>query len=270
MLRPKTEEKKNGFQSKRAGKPLNESVNKRLAAYALAAGAAGVGVLALAPQPAQASIVMGTGTPITLGVNTTEEIKINGASVLGFANTFGTFANGVHGGLHAFGIASAGGQFIGSPLAKSAVIGPGGAFTASAALASGLLDRFPVRTASKTIIQTGTSIRGPWANRTGYLGFEFRPAVKTAYGYIPGSKSYFGWAHLSVHVDPGTGVTGLISSFAYDNVAGQTILAGEGKPTPTAAEPGALTLSLLAVGAVGLYELRRRKLSAGSDQSSAA
>ena len=49
--------------STRKSAALSESVNKRLTAYALAAGAAGVGVLALA-EPARADIIT-VKTPIS-------------------------------------------------------------------------------------------------------------------------------------------------------------------------------------------------------------
>jgi hypothetical protein len=55
-----------------------------------------------------------------------------------------------------------------------------------------------------------------------------------------------------------------ITGYTYDTVPGQTIKAGQTSPVP---EP--TMLSLLALGAAGLFALRKRKRSAVSDRQSA-
>lgn len=236
--------KRNHGHAKRGAKAINESLNKRLAVYALAAGAAGVSVLALAPA-AHADIIMGTGTPITVGANQIEYLMINGKNVIKFSDVVVSNSPG-----HLSAHGSGGAEIEIGPLAKSAVIGTGGAFVGGAKLAGNVFRA----TGSGAIATTN----GPWANKTGYLGLKFES----------NGKSYFGWAHLKVTANAAAGETGFISSFAYDDVAGQSILTGQ-KPTVTP-EPGTLTLYLLALGALGLVELRRRKQLAVSQQPSAS
>ena len=235
-----------------AGAALPESVSKRLTAYALAAGAAGVSSLALA-EPARADIIVVT-TPISIPGSLT----INGKKVLSLIPNFAAGSSRFQSSLLARGAccASYRGSFVTNgrgwpagpvaPLAKGALIGPGRAFTYYAELAVGI---FAVSFGHKTY--------GPWANKSGYLGFKF----------VSNSKTDFGWAHLKVNVRQSVLpiMSGSISEFAYDTVPGQTIRAGQTSAIP---EPG--TLSLLALGAAGLAVLRRRKRSAVSRQQSAS
>jgi len=225
-----------------AGAALPESVSKRLTAYALAAGAAGVSSLALA-EPARADIIVVT-TPISIPGSLT----INGKKVLSLIPNFAAGSSRFQSSLLARGAccASYRGSFVVSPLAKGALIGPGRAFTYYAELAVGIV-----------AVSFGHKTSGPWANKSGYLGFKF----------VSNSKTDFGWAHLKVNVRQSVLpiMSGSISEFAYDAVPGQTIRAGQTSAIP---EPG--TLSLLALGAAGLAVLRRRKRSAVSRQESAS
>ncbi len=217
---------------------LPESLNKRIAVYALAATAAGVGALALA-QPAQASIIVDT-TPISIKVDTRSNyLTINGNHVLTFVNTLTSVPGTVIGRLTAQAINSGDG-LLRSPLAEGASIGPGQHFVSASVIAMN---------ATKGVVHK--SVGGPWANKTGYLGFEFKCQS--------GTGTCFGWANLKVTAST-KGETGLISSFAYDTVAGQTIDAGQ-TSSATAAEPGEATLMLLGLGALGLAEFRRRRVA---------
>ena len=227
---------------------LPEDVTKRLAAYALAAGAAGVGVLAL-PEPAQADIIVST-TPIQwlAGVCGCSPgiafLPVNGNNVLKF------FASGndesfltIHS-LRVFNPRSTSGAgVVPKRLANGALIGPG-------PFVSGT--RLGFRSAHGTTFQRTWTyhVFGSWLGKSGYLGFKFPSKGHT----------HFGWADLKV----GALGSGSISKFAYDTVPGQFIEAGQTSAIP---EPG--TLSLLALGAAGLAVLRRRKLSAASRQQSA-
>jgi hypothetical protein len=67
--------------------PLTQHFNKRLTAYASAAGAACVGVLSLA-RPARGDIFV-NNSPISIGVNTTVDLQINGVTQLIFSDLAG-------------------------------------------------------------------------------------------------------------------------------------------------------------------------------------
>ena len=73
-----------------------------------------------------------------------------------------------------------------------------------------------------------------------------------------GGQTYYGWLRLEVFAGSGGYLDGLeVIDYAYNNVAGQSITAGEGaSSTP---EPGTAALSVLAAGALGIAALRRRR-----------
>ncbi len=238
---------------------LPEGLEKRLAVYALAAAAGGVGVLALAPA-AKADIITGTGTPISMSPgNSPAFLTIGSNQVLSFVDnetTKGSSVSGYrYGSLAVNGIGGA--AVMLGPLAKSALIGPSATFQPRSILALNQLFWFTRGTSSHLRTSDAFST-GMWKNTSGYLGFKF---FNTA-----GTKSYFGWAHLSVTDNPQVGDIGKISSFAFEGCAGEGILAGQttggatcSQPTNT---PEPSTLSLLAMGAVGLFALRRKKFAA--------
>ena len=84
---------------------------------------------------------------------------------------------------------------------------------------------------------------GSWVNRDRYLGLEFQ---------LDGS-THFGWAEFNVTWSD-LFLTATLEGYAYDTVPGQGLLAGQTSDTP---EPG--TLGLLALGSLGLGFWRRKK-----------
>ena len=148
--------------------------------------------------------------------------------------------------------AQPGNGFLPGPLSLNAKIGPGGAFATFSTMAK--FSTCPSTFCSPPISHPS----GPWANKTGYLGFEFT---------VNGAE-HFGWAKITV-TDIGAGkLGGVISEFAYNPVPNQPILAGQTSAAapadPSRSEPakGELefgTLGLLALGAVGLRFSRRRR-----------
>ena len=224
---------------------LSERFNKRWMGYAVAAGAAGVGMLTVA-QPAKADIIYTPGGPVgncfmyyTQTIcDYSLSVANNGINNFLFSATQ-TFRGGfVYGGHVVVNAYPGNGMEVG-PLDKGAVIGHGDPFGNYAILALGF----------KAYGTPGT-YTGPWWNVSNrFLGLDVT---------IDG-QTYFGWAELSIPVSHHTPSLD-IEGYAYNNVAGQPIEAGQTTSTP---EPG--TLGLLALGSLGLGFWRRRK-AVGSQQ----
>jgi hypothetical protein len=209
-----------------------ESFHGRLAAYCATAGAAGVGMLALAPCVAHAGIIY---TPAHVEITPYEQIDLdlNHDGI----NDFKLIDRGVSGFQYPYlGVkaVNASDRVMGtlrvSRLTKSAVIGPGAPWLLKGTMVNGYFG-------------------GPWepprgaSSVSGYLGFHFD---------IDGQVHY-GWAAVTVSF----GVEGFneeLNGYAYDTVANQAIRAGQTSATP---EPG--TLALLALGSLGLAYWRRTK-----------
>jgi hypothetical protein len=250
------------------GKQLAESLSRRLAAYALAATAtAGLGLTAAA-APAEASIISHTtslslscpmsggrsGTHLSLGITKSVQLSFvdfctsfrSGASLgVGITQPFGP-------GKFIVSPASHGGHFLVSMPAR---LGKGSPIKAS--LAASFLGTLAARGAHGSTI-----FHGNWAPSSpifpapparGYLGFEFGPK----------SGEHVGWVAMTV-VASGVDFAAHITGYAYDTVPRQTVKAGQTSPVP---EPP--TLSLLALGAAGLFALRKRKRSAARHNESA-
>jgi hypothetical protein len=237
---------------KRQTRNLSLAVEQRLTTYALAATAAGVGVLACA-QPADAKIVY-TPTHRKLPINQNFFIDFNhdGSDDLKFnarekggrheSDTTSTYAsllvyaypsqgNAVVG--KTFGSALVAGDRIGpkSPLNHDGRIGMGGVQTQS----------------------LGVNYWGPWANdgraiKNRYLGVEF---------LIKG-KAHFGWARFNVKIvddDPAT-VNAVLTGYAYETLPNKAIVAGKTKgPDMITVEPS--SLGALAAGAVAIPTTRQ-------------
>jgi hypothetical protein len=225
---------------------LSESVHHQLTMYALAAGAAGAGMLAA--QQAEAKIVY---TPVhhVIGRNERYKVRLNHDEVgdLTFVNRYGCNQDYCQDALSA--IASAGnaveGKFtVAYALERGVKIGPKEPF-------SGKIMAFS---------SSGEGMFGQWANVSNrYLGLKFN---------IKG-KAHFGWLRLTVRLSGQARITATLTGYAYETIPGKTIIAGATKgpddgepiasfniPTP---EPA--TLGALAIGAPALSIWRRRETS---------
>jgi len=187
---------------------LPESMHKRLNAYALAASAAGIGVLALA-QPAEARIVY---TPSHKDVfnNGHWPFDINGDGRADFYFDWSQSATGVGFGIDFF-AEEKWNRIVGyygggcSPLRAGFRIGP----------------RAPNQA---WCLMFGTNFSGgpdwgPWANhgkgfKNRYLGLKF---------YVNG-KAHYGWARLTIlHKNTFAVMTG----YAYETIPNKPIIAGK-------------------------------------------
>jgi hypothetical protein len=230
---------------------LSESTHQRLNSYALAAGAAGVGVLALA-QPAEAKIVYTPAHEI-IGPDSKVKLDLNhdGKTDFLFFNSTNCDCCSCWQTLEAQG-AAAGDALIAelrgqtheaSALRRGIRIGRNKSFHSYGFLAF--------------VSGYATSCKyGSWCNvKNRYLGLKFN---------IEG-KVHFGWARLSVSVHRGL-ITAELTGYAYQTIPGHGLRAGEiadgaDHPTPNPASdtPKPTTLGTLAMGAHGLSIWRREE-----------
>jgi hypothetical protein len=220
-------------------------------AYALAAGAAGVAVIALG-QSAEADIVV-THAHGNVPINKYVSIDLNHDGIPDFRFTI-SFS-----GYHFFGgtlrvrpqgagglMATAGGYA--AVLSQGASIGSGQAFTAGK----------PIRMARTAGFDYNSvysrNFFGPWDNvQNRFLGVEF----------LIGGATHYGWVRVTVS-DAHIPMTATVTGYAYETIAGQSIQAGqmiEQASAPVESVPFAKpSLGLLALGSQGLELWRRESL----------
>lgn len=189
---------------------LPEMFRNQMNVYAMAAAAAGVGFLALA-EPANAQVVYHS-TYKLIPINTVVPLDLNGdgRADITFSNTaksgFGYRADQLDV------TPSAGNKILRVRHASSALlagvnVGPGTSFSGKGrlmAFADVAYDTTPV-------------CLGEWKDAQGrYLGLEF------AFD----GKAHFGWVRLSV-ICRGSVIDAAITGYAYETVAGKSILTGQ-------------------------------------------
>jgi len=244
---------------------LSQSFHQRLNSYALAASAAGVGVLALAP-PADAKIVY-TPTDKRITPNHTIPLDLNHDGIADFRWKDIRFTTSPYGFSHIAMLSlvparnanmaagySAFNQHYASALKAGVSIGPKGKF------ASG--PRIMANVYSDTGAHRGTAGQclGPWGNVVNrYLGLKF----------LVQGKVHFGWARLSVSCGGFVNVDAKLTGYAYETIPNKPIIAGRTKgPDDASVEesnraltvptPEPATLGALALGVDGIPLWRRR------------
>jgi hypothetical protein len=243
------------------------SLEQRLSMYALAASAAGVGMLALA-QPAGAKIVY-TPTHHVIGRGGRYNLDLNHDGITDFTivNSFGCSGTYCSDRLNVNG--DAGNRVEGTRGApnRSSFY----AFALYRGSQIGPTSRFWGRFMAAVSSEIRGSGWGRWVNVTNkYLGLKFQ---------IHG-KTHYGWARLSVQIDNRDYyiVVATLTGYAYETVPNKPIVAGKtkgpdenspfGPADPaalTAPTPEPATLGLLAMGWPGL-SVWRRKESVGATQ----
>ena len=262
---------------KRTASHLGANLDKNLMSYAVAAGAAGVGLLALA-QPAEAKIVF---TPAHKSIGVSTLIDLNHDGINDFKLTLvrtqhcvgGCTTTGMHHGtafeatyafLSAFGVTNRdqiyGQGKLASALPAGVRVGPkskfpGGNLMAEVYAASGVNEGY----------------KGGWVG-TGRVGVQHRfLGLKfTIHG-----KTHFGWARLNVAISQGAVVQAILTGYAYETVPNKPIVTGRKKGPQAASDvgegnsvsvsvpaPAPASLGRLAQGAAGLVAWRKRDASA--------
>lgn len=243
----------------RTHKSVNKQLDKTLFGYAAAASAAGVGLLALAAPPAEASVVF-TKTNVVLASNTSLAIDLNndGVTDVTIVNTF-----------HIGGALNTGSSFIQHGFLYAQATQPGAGVVADSrfVLAFGAQKQIGPqnRFASGPIIamercntppdSSYPILSGPWGNGTNkFLGLKFAINGETHYGWVRINTS-----HSMCHL------TATITGYAYETVPDKRIVTGQRIGSAEIATGGAgahaatglATLGLLATGASGLVAWRR-------------
>ena len=256
---------KNAKRSPRQSSILSGPLQQRLNSYALAAGAAGVGVLAMT-QPAGAKIVYTpTHKVITFTHAVALDLNHDGKTDFTFHETFitTTSVGEDHSLILSVLPARPNNEIWGkanhaSALAAGVQVGPKGQFSVSKKTMA--VDYYADGTGG-----SGTCA-GLWNNvKNRYLGLKFT---------INGT-THFGWARLNVTCTTMYGnhiVTGVLTGYAYETVPNKPIVTGKTKgpedegnlePSSSAAltVPASrpATLGMLAMGAPGLAIWRREE-----------
>ena len=220
---------------------LPKAIQRQLNMYALAASAAGVGILALA-LPAEAEIVY---TPahqkITHGGSFKVDLNHDGITDFTLINTFSTTTSTFRSNLSVRPAAGNGAEgWTGfRPYASALKLGGG----------IGPAHYFPGKQmASVNVGPAAVYYVGSWVNvKDRYLGLRFK---------IKG-QTHYGWARLSVQVQNHT-VVGTLTGYAYETIAGKPIKAGQTKEEDAATIQPA-SLGHLARGASALSAWRGKE-----------
>jgi hypothetical protein len=189
--------------ARRNASSLNDRLNKNLLAYMAAAGAAGVGVLAM-PQSAEAKVVY---TPADRSIVALSRLDLNNDGIPDYGFHSNDELCGTCGYFEAaalkFNKFMTNGGVNGAPLASGVTVGPDGKFRGGAA-----------EMINWCTCSGNPNTGGPWIGiQNGYMGFEFN--IKGA--------AHFGWARFSV-TDKGA-IT--LTGYAYETVSLKPIVTGD-------------------------------------------
>jgi hypothetical protein len=231
---------------------ISESLNRRLNPYALAAGAAGVGVLALVPSatakivytPAHVKIVQNGGLFFF-------DLNHDGTPDFGLSNKYFStsqrsqgfvFLNAQqHQQANEIWQVSSQGRKCAGALTAGTTIGPSGNFQKDPK--SGLAMAFE---------NLEGTYYGPWLKvKQAYLGLKF--VVK--------GKTHFGWARIKLNPTSGLSINETLTGYAYETIPNKPIIAGRTKgPDVVTVQPA--SLGHLATGASAIPAWRVKQTAA--------
>jgi hypothetical protein len=252
---------KRSSQPRRTLSNFSAPVHQRLSAYALAAGATGVSLLALA-QPSEAEIVY-TPDNQTIGHNSSYKLDLNHDGITDFTISERAFEDGV---IPAQSLLvksppdnkiNCPGQYCLSTWVYAAALGPGSEIDTTQRQHGWLAGR--AQMAFQATTNQGLFLYGPWNNvKNGYLGLKFQ---------ING-EVHLGWARLNVTYSVKDGSwEAHLTGYAYETIPGKSIKAGQTTEDDDSAEsrkPASspaqfATLGALALGNAGLALWRREE-----------
>jgi len=261
---------KRSRRSSRTPSKLSESVHCQLNSYALAATAAGVGMLAFAP-PAEAKIVY-TPAHKQIAPNHTIPLDLNhdGKTDFSFHDSFTctSFCEYIEGAITVL-PARPGNEIVGYAGRSHHF-----AFALDAGVRVG--PKSPFSQGNEVMVYGGYDAgtnsvgycSGPWKNaQKRYLGFKF--TIK--------GKTHYGWARLNETCAKNGENTALLTGYAYETIPNKPIITGKTKGPDEIAEgpdavlaaptPAPATLGRLAMGAPGLAIWRREESVGGGTAS---
>jgi hypothetical protein len=259
---------------KRSSRPpaeLSKSITQQLNMYAVAASAAGVGVLALS-QPAEAKIIYAPAHQIIdQDHGFSLDLNHDGVDDFRFSVRYGSVSNYFYKALNVAGVQSGDSVrgkrnsrrgFYASRLPLGVRVGP-----------KGQVPEGIMASVSGVSSKTTRHYRGLWAGKshattTGYLGFKF--VIK--------GEVHYAWARLRVKkLQQYPLISALLTGFAYETTPNKPIITGKmgeseideaigqlgpANFTPHLPEPA--TLGLLAMGAPGVSVWRREESTGGT------
>lgn len=242
-----TQESK-GSRGSRPAVQFAAGLEKSLSAYASAAAAAGVSLLALAPS-ADAKIVY-TPANITIPINGGPvfiDLNHDGTADFSFSQTLATFVDSRPTRLR-----------VGGKNPSNQVWGKGilGVRSSYGVFASALRKGFKVRP-NKSYFQKAPGWVMFSAGGTYYGGASYGQWLNTQHRFLgvkfmAGSQIHYGWARFTV------AATATLTGYAYETIANKPIIAGKTKgPDVITLEP--VTLGHLAQGASVVAAWRRTK-----------
>jgi hypothetical protein len=237
---------------------LDLHLDKKLSVYALAAGAASVSALALAPLAEAKIIYTKTNTPILvnrpylLDLNhdgTTDFSILYGASNSGtrkfYVKRAGIVVKGweIAKGLYNSAVASRGRPPFALALPPDAPVWKKRDFASNDHMAQCSFDR--------STLHSGTGSLGPWRNvQSRYLGLKF----------LISGQTHYGWARLNVKLDKKCKFTVTLTGYAYETIPNKLILTGHTKGPSGELVPA--SLGHLAGGASAIPDWRVKQVAA--------
>jgi len=225
----------------RSAARLPEHLNAYLNQYALAASAAGVGLVALT-MPAEAKIVYTPTHKYIEGKGSTLSIDLNNNGTVDFQLGISGSSKGE--------LLAAWGYTSGARVYTSRGESQAAAFPAGVRIGGNRAVQKPPKGGDimewVSCLKSGVSCRsgGNWLDvRRKYLGLAFN---------IQG-KTHYGWARLNASISQQYGVRALLTGYAYETVPGKAIVTGKTKgPDVVTTEPDT------AAGSLGRLALGRR------------